>query len=329
MPDTSIHLCPRCELRFVSVHELGDHLEREHDLVFERRDDRTTPPALTAPRNGTILVPVDPQQAPTAALAVAAAFARRAGMGVTLVAVPPPGLPSLVTDRYLAARAVNAFVAGAPTVAVQILPPGDVAEVIVDHARTSGATFLCMATHARRPVGEMVLGSVSEAVLRRSPVPVLLVGPHVEAVALLARMVVAIDGSRTAEGALDVARRLAGHLGAALNLMQVVADQAPEGNDVLDTGYLRATAEALAPPPHSYDVLHGRDVAAAIVDYATGHHAAVIALGTDGWGRARQLVLGSVALDVARLAHCPVLVVPATPEPGDTAPARISSTARA
>lgn len=52
---------------------------------------------------------------------------------------------------------------------------GEPAEEILGEARESGADLIAMATHGRTGVARLVLGSVAEAVLRRSAVPVLLV----------------------------------------------------------------------------------------------------------------------------------------------------------
>jgi len=52
---------------------------------------------------------------------------------------------------------------------------GDAAEEIIEEARESGADLIAMATHGRTGVSRLLLGSVAEAVLRRSEVPVVLV----------------------------------------------------------------------------------------------------------------------------------------------------------
>lgn len=52
---------------------------------------------------------------------------------------------------------------------------GRVADVIVREAKKWKADLIVMGTHGRRGVGRLVLGSDAEAVLRTTPVPVLLV----------------------------------------------------------------------------------------------------------------------------------------------------------
>lgn len=52
---------------------------------------------------------------------------------------------------------------------------GNPAEEIVRHAEAAGSDLIVMSTHARRGVGRVLEGSVAETVLRRAPVPVIMV----------------------------------------------------------------------------------------------------------------------------------------------------------
>jgi nucleotide-binding universal stress UspA family protein len=52
---------------------------------------------------------------------------------------------------------------------------GPLGETIVDQARKSGSDLIFMGTHGRRPASAIVFGSVTQEVLRLSPVPVVLV----------------------------------------------------------------------------------------------------------------------------------------------------------
>jgi universal stress protein A len=52
-----------------------------------------------------------------------------------------------------------------------------VQDAICAVARETGASLLVMSTHGRRGVGHLVLGSVTERVLRDAPCPVLVVRP--------------------------------------------------------------------------------------------------------------------------------------------------------
>jgi universal stress protein A len=58
-----------------------------------------------------------------------------------------------------------------------IVRAGVTHEVICKTAAETGANLIVMATHGRRGFGHMLLGSVTERVLRDSPCPVLVVRP--------------------------------------------------------------------------------------------------------------------------------------------------------
>jgi nucleotide-binding universal stress UspA family protein len=52
---------------------------------------------------------------------------------------------------------------------------GTIADAILQAARNEGADLLVIGTHGRRGVRRLLMGSVAEALLRQSPLPVLLV----------------------------------------------------------------------------------------------------------------------------------------------------------
>ena len=54
---------------------------------------------------------------------------------------------------------------------------GVVHEVIRDVAKAAGASVIVVATHGRKGLGHLVLGSVTERLLREAPCPVLVVRP--------------------------------------------------------------------------------------------------------------------------------------------------------
>lgn len=60
-----------------------------------------------------------------------------------------------------------------------VVERGDVTyQTILDIAKLRGADLIAMSTHGRGGLARLVLGSVADEVLRRSPVPVLLINPH-------------------------------------------------------------------------------------------------------------------------------------------------------
>jgi len=302
----AVHQCPHCELRFALRPELEDHLRGDHRPV---PDDEllATMPATT----GTVIVPVDPTRSPTVAISIAASLARQAGLDVKLVAVPSLGLAS---DAYLRARVQEAIAAGAPAARGNLLvTAGTPAAAIVDWAERSDAVLVCMATHGRGRVGDAVLGSVSAAVVRRSSVPVLLVGPAVRTAGdRVRRLVACLDGSELAEGAVPAAADLAGRLDAEVVLVRVVPHERarPGPGGVPDLVCLQQVAERIADVPVAFELVYDREPAQAIARYVSGRDDTVVVMGTHGRGGLQELVLGSVARGVVHRADCPVLVVP-------------------
>ncbi|GAB4254152.1 MULTISPECIES: universal stress protein [Deferrisoma] len=59
-----------------------------------------------------------------------------------------------------------------------MLREGDPAEVIVDTARRENADLIVMTSHGRKGARKLFLGSVTDAVLREGPCPVLVVRPE-------------------------------------------------------------------------------------------------------------------------------------------------------
>jgi nucleotide-binding universal stress UspA family protein len=60
-----------------------------------------------------------------------------------------------------------------------VVRPGLAADQILDFLREREIDRIVMGTHAPGPIGKLLVGSVAEAVLRSSCVPVFIVGPHV------------------------------------------------------------------------------------------------------------------------------------------------------
>jgi nucleotide-binding universal stress UspA family protein len=56
---------------------------------------------------------------------------------------------------------------------------GVIVETIIEHAQRVDARFIVVGTHGRGPVFGLLIGSVSEGLIRRSPLPVVVVPPAV------------------------------------------------------------------------------------------------------------------------------------------------------
>jgi nucleotide-binding universal stress UspA family protein len=136
-----------------------------------------------------ILVPLDREAGAEVALPVAADLAKSDGTVIRLMYVAPTPSAIVAEGRVIAyadqesdrlqhlgmvyLREAAHQLAGLPIeYAVRF---GEPAEEILEEAREFGADLVVMATHGRSGVARLMLGSVAEAVLRRSEVPVVLV----------------------------------------------------------------------------------------------------------------------------------------------------------
>jgi len=143
-------------------------------------------------------------------------------------------------------------------------------------------------------------------------------------------IIIAVDGSRTAEKALDEALRIAKSAQSSITLINVASlrDMAIEGVGALDTHQLhdlafRQAREVLdkaekrvinagipAVKCHIAESWEGgKDMADALIRYADEHQADLIVIGTHGRTGLAHLLLGSFAENVMRKTHCPLLVV--------------------
>ncbi|SDN56140.1 Nucleotide-binding universal stress protein, UspA family [Halomonas shengliensis] len=178
---------------------------------------------------------------------------------------------------------------------------------------------LCMSAHGRRPVPEMLIGSVTAGVVRRAPRPVFLCGPRYapDRHERVETIMVCVDGSRLSEAILPHALALSARFGARLQLLQVIdvsaAAAVPRDGghaDVMESGYLHGLARRLG-HEHGvevdWEVLHG-DPADAIVGYLADSHNAMLAMTTHGRSGLSQVVAGSVSHEVLHEACCPVAV---------------------
>ena len=199
---------------------------------------------------------------------------------------------------------------------------------ILDFAAAENADLLVLGTHGRRGAAHLLMGSVATEVLRRSDRPVLVVGERDgRPPGRLERVLAATDFSEPSKVAVRHAIALAKEVGAQLELFHVLPDlEVPLPINPADGGLAPAIVRDLEPATLAAlddlakqlgegmaietEVWHG-PAAATILNRAIETRADLIVVATQGHTGLDRLLLGSVAERVARLAPCPVLVVPA------------------
>jgi nucleotide-binding universal stress UspA family protein len=297
----------------------------------------------------TILVPLDGSRLAEQALPFGERFARAAAARLVLVrvvnadadsrAAAAPGARDYL-DQVASRLRSNGLLCDT------LVPTGDAAVEIEGALVVSGADLVIMATHGRSGIGRMLYGSVADAVLRQTSVPVLLVPPAVNLpwpADRQLRIVVPLDGSERSEAVLSPAVELTGYLGGELLLMQVVQwppvlyadgsellaydveEQLADARTYLDavaarlrvTGTNARVRAEIAPQPMS-----------AIANLAQQEQADMIAMATHGRSGLARVVLGSVTTGTLQRASVPLLVVRPSPlgaTMGQMAPAKGTS----
>lgn len=257
------------------------------------------------PRSGPVLHPTDASEGARAAYPYARRLADLLGSEVRSfhVAAAEGGVPA--ASEFLAGR-------GDGGEQLEVRRGDRPHRVLLDRAEEIGAGAIVMGTHGRQGLRELVLGSVTERVIRGSSVPVLTVRPGMEGWAGDGprRVLVGADLGPTMGRALRWAGAMAAAAGAELEAVHVVESPAaavPSGkrrriHDAyreLDAPEVGLSAQVVAGDPADRICQMGEETGAELV--VTAPH------GRSGPAR---LVLGSVTEAVVRRARCPVLTVP-------------------
>jgi nucleotide-binding universal stress UspA family protein len=206
---------------------------------------------------------------------------------------------------------------------------GAPAEVIRAFAEQHDIHLVMMSSHGRRGVRRLLLGSVTEEVIRRSPCPVLVERREGSATPSSAarRIVVPVDFSEASGQSLEHARLLASALGAEIDLLTVIHDPiypAPYGAGEMPAlveylpeieGRARRRLDDLAAQAAGERVVRAfvrrGDPALQILDHARERECGLIVISTHGASGLNRLLLGSVTEKVLRRAASAVYVVPA------------------
>ena len=214
----------------------------------------------------------------------------------------------------------------------QIVETGDPSQRIVEVALRSRARGLLLSSQGVSATGPGGFGSVVGRVARTSPVPVMVVQPDGAAGSpdLIARLVVAHDGSERCARVLPMAQDLARRLSAHVHVVTVVEDEEsalPASVAAAIDPHLRdeALADALnlargrvegagaqflrAGLPASWQVLTGPAAPAIIAACAPRDVLVITSHGQNG----SRWMLGSVAEKLVRETHVPVILLRTAP----------------
>ena len=297
----------------------------------------------------SLLVPLDGSALAEQALPLAREIAGRAGAALELARVHAlyafedpayawaPFNPQSADEfrqaeqQYLEALAARHRHERLPRIGCTVVD-GLVVDALLERAGAISADLIVMTTHGRGPTSRAFLGSVADEMVRRCPIPLVLVRPGATLAAgaaepALRNILVPLDLSLESQVVIEPALALAACFGAAVTLLHVIepefaaaeATEAASGIGaaaalerlLVHAGELAQCAGVQRGGAGGVEIrsrlVSGSHVASAIVDEADSHAYDLIALATHGRGGFRRLLLGSVADKVLRSATCPVL----------------------
>jgi nucleotide-binding universal stress UspA family protein len=301
-----------------------------------------------------ILCPIDFSETSIRALTYATAFASWYEAQLDVLHVVPAfdsGLVPAMSDRFEdgrpypvsydeviseITRAISA--AGATGVNLKALAQeGRAHETIVSRAQAQPADLLVMGTHGRSGFTRLLLGSVTEKVLRTAPCPVLTVPAAARSMTAspvaLKRILCPMDYSPSALKALNCALDLGRQAGGcvtvlhALEYMDLEERPEPSPFDPCYDAIVEGRRHRQQRIDHARESLHAQlaqepttwceieEVVAidrayrAILRHAAEAKVDVIVMGAQGTGGLELMLYGSNTQHVVRAATCPVLTV--------------------
>lgn len=257
-----------------------------------------------------LVVPVDGSDRSFEAIPIAARMASLVDGKLEVVTVV-----DRLADVALARDELQRGIAELGELAVEpmqhVLAGDSIADTLAHHVESlSGATVL-MSSHGHGR-SAAVLGSTTDAVLRRLFGPVIVIGPRAtEAPGTLSgRYVVPLDGSKRADSVLSIVAAWAVEFKGSPWLVEVV-DEMPALIDVVESSYVSRRASEMRQRIEAdveFEVLHGGNPSRPIVDFAHSNGASLIFMATHGRTGLDRLRTGSVAAEVVRHASCPIVL---------------------
>jgi len=200
---------------------------------------------------------------------------------------------------------------------------GAAANVILDLAEAQAVSLIVMGTHGLRGIDRVLLGSVTDKVLRKAHCPVLAVRKPahdlvtqsgVPDVIPLQRVLCCTDFSDQSEQALEYAVSLATEYGCELTILHVLEDLAGSADVENEIAKVKESLEKCISPETRRNcktktlVRIGRPYQQ-ILELALESRTDLIVMGVRGRNALDVAVFGSTTYRVVQLGPCPVLVV--------------------
>jgi len=198
-----------------------------------------------------------------------------------------------------------------------VIEQGSPHEAILSYASENDVDLVVMGTHGRHGLSRVLIGSVTERVVRLSNDPVLAVPPYAMGREREGydRILVPTDGSPAATAAVEHGISIAERLGASVRVLCVI-----EGETGLPPLGDRLRDEAVEVVENVAEQASGRDISLSthvqpgtphevINNFVSAYGIDLVTMGTHGRSGIRRHLLGSVTERVLRTSEAPVLTV--------------------
>ena len=199
---------------------------------------------------------------------------------------------------------------------------GDIGKTLAEEAEVFKADLIVMGTRGLNPVKGLLLGSVSNDLLARTKVPMLLLRDKTPPLTDKLRVGIFVDGSDYGAAAADFVLRNRELFGASAPIPDPVAPNPVSPHmptltrQEREAEQRRVFADAVKPVIEPFEAA-GLAVKAELVvgdaDHALADYANkdldIVVMGSHGYGNFKAAVLGSTAMHVAALTEAPILVI--------------------
>jgi nucleotide-binding universal stress UspA family protein len=275
---------------------------------------------------GHILCGIDHSSGGDRAAATGAQLARDLGCDVALVHVLRAARPGTIdiaaADELRWLRELSSEYGMAPSARVAVLD-GDPTEALVGAAHAEDAEFVVVGSRGLHELGDAVLGSVSCALMRTAPCPVVVAPPALDVPLMpmsLRPVVCGVEGSDRDQPTLRLGADLALRLGSDLHAVHAFDPRpvAPGPTAVVPPTLSVLTEAAEATLEHAVVEagvearrrLVSPPAVEGLVRVADETGAGLLVVGAPGRGKLGSAILGSVAIVLAAEARVPVVVLP-------------------
>jgi len=232
---------------------------------------------------------------------------------VTLVQVLPSDSPAQVRDAEAYLNRIAAGLRGKGAIVDTHVLRGRPAPTIVDMAVRGGFSLILMCSCGKSGIKRILMGSVAEEVLRRSPIPVFIVHPLARTTGKMRikRIVVPLDGSHRSGSILPHVAPLAKATGAKLLFMTIVEPRSRHDYpvEVVARNVFREQKRLHNQGIQTELAIRYGDPVVEILSFGDVQNADMVALSTHGRTGLERALYGSVAESVLRKGRLPLLVL--------------------